>query len=145
MRLLVPRWTLVVSLALSISCVQEYAQIEVLPGSTVTDLTFTVGSRGRPGEPVSSMVVFRIERAPCPEDTVVSRAAVWLIHARNGVGPHPGPSSVAYGVTPDGYETDISPEPLALGCYSVSLSGDGVRGSAEFRVGENGNIEPVGT
>jgi hypothetical protein len=125
--------------------VNEYAEIEVVAGSTAKELAFSVGVRGRSTEPVESMVVFRVETAPCTADTGVSRTAVWLIHARDGVGSRPAPSWLAFGDTVAGYDTDVPPVPLKPGCYAVSLSGDGVRGFAAFRIRGDGTVEPRGT
>jgi len=116
----------------TIACPQRTA-VWVEPGSSQNHLVLRiadrVGGKGR-----IALAGLRVDRCG---DSNVGTTGPWIIHGMGGTSD--STVQVVYGEVPAGFEETHPAEPLASGCYEVTISGNG---RTRFDVLDDGTIAP---
>ena len=78
----------------------------------------------------------------CRVDADTTRRTMWQVE-RGKKGSRPEGPFIEYGAAPSGWTVRQPPQPLAPGCYMVSVAGGGIGSSRRFLVSNDGAIELV--
>jgi hypothetical protein len=121
-------------------------QVSLSLGQNVSSqhLVFRLSAAHSENIPAARMSIFGVERQNC-DSIRYSGESVWLIVAKDGLGPNPAPKVIVYGRLPDGYREERSSTPLIPGCYTAGMQGPPQRASLSFRVLSSGAIQILGT
>lgn len=114
--------------ALLIVACEGGVAVSLNENATADSLVFLLEGRRRTDDALRlvNLIAVRV----CSEQGHAQR---WLIERREGMAPIP--TSLRYGVTPEGWAATYAPAALAAGCYELLISGaKGVRGGALFHV-----------
>ena len=135
---------LIVLLALGlVTACMHRAAVWVEPGATRDRLRFIVGQARGSTEPVANVTDLRV--ATCEGTSRgqhASNRVMWLASG-SAWGKPAAAVNFAYGEAPLGLVTHSGPEPLAAGCYVISISGAGISASEHFEVQTDGTVHPM--
>ena len=119
-------------LLIAVGCPQETA-VWIENGSTLERLVFRVADK-RDSDKIVEIGVLRVNSCSLPD----SGAGSWVIGGRSGTVPV---QRIVYGEPPPGFASYMGPDPLAPGCYRVSISGSG---RTTFLVDSGGGVRDLG-
>ena len=134
--------SVLIGLALCVSCVRNRAEIRIAHGSTATSLVILVSQENDLTRPLRSLVTLKVDRTSCASENDVEQV-VWSFLAADGRGPDPAPTRISYGQVPTGYLIVRPAHELSKGCYTVSVEGANVRGSRRFDVLTDGAVHEM--
>ena len=121
------------------------AAVWIEPGATRDHLRFGVAQARGTNEPVENVSDVRVTSCEvASHGQRVSDHVLWLASG-SAWGRPAAAVSFAYGEAPIGLVTRTGPEPLAAGCYFISISGTGISASEQFEVRTDGTVQPKST
>jgi hypothetical protein len=121
------------------------AAVWIEPGATRDHLRFGVAQARGSNDPVENVNDVRVTSCEVPSrGRHVSDHVMWLASG-SAWGKPVAAVNFGYGEAPTGLVTRSGPEPLAAGCYVISISGTGVSASEQFEVRTDGTVQSKST
>lgn len=137
------KWQIASTIMLLCAACSDQVSLSLGPDASSQHLVFSVSAARSDSVPATRMSIFGVERQDC-DSIRYPGEPVWLIVAKDGVGPSPAPTSIVYGRLPDGYREEHSAAPLVAGCYTAGMQGPPQRATLSFRVLPSGAIQALG-